>query len=128
MTLMSRALDKSVFDANSFLFKISEEDGRHRYVYIGGDMICSFLTNDIIHRYIPNVGIILTPYKSAIGEENNCFLTPHFKLIKRENINDIDLLKINKSSVDPYKYHVSNCGKYSFKKIRIYKIHSNYEN
>ena len=97
MTLMSGALDKSVFDGNSFLFKINEENGRHRYVYFGGDMICSVLTNGNIYSYISNVGIILTPYKTAIGEENICFLIPHFKLIKRENINDIDFLKINRA-------------------------------
>ena len=39
---MSGALNKSVFDGNTILLKISEENGRHRYVYIGGDMICFF--------------------------------------------------------------------------------------
>ena len=37
------------------------------------------------------------------------------------------MLKANKDNVDPYKHHVSNCGKYSFEKIRIYTIHSNYD-
>ena len=46
MTLMSGAFDKSVFDGNFILLKISEENDKHRYFYIGGDMICSFLTND----------------------------------------------------------------------------------
>ena len=49
MTLMSGALDKSVFDGNTVLLKISEENDKHRYLYIGGDMICSFLTNDNIY-------------------------------------------------------------------------------
>ena len=40
---LSGALDKSVFDRNTILLKISEECCRHKYVYIGGDMICSFL-------------------------------------------------------------------------------------
>ena len=35
MTLMSGALDKTVFDGNTILLKISEESGRHRYTYIG---------------------------------------------------------------------------------------------
>ena len=46
MTLMSGAFDKSVFDGNTILLEISEENPKHRYVNIGGNMICSFLTND----------------------------------------------------------------------------------
>ena len=38
------------------------------------------------------------------------------------------MLKTNKTSVDPFDYRVSNCRKYSFKKMRIYKIHSSYDN
>ena len=128
MTLMSEALDKSVFDGNTILLKISEENDRHRYVYIGGDMICSFLTYDNIYKYISNMGNNLTPYSIAIGEENIYFLTPHFKFIKREKINDNELLKTNKASVDPFDHHVSNCRIHSFKKLRKNKIHSNDDN
>ena len=39
LTLMSGAFDKPVFDGNTILLVISEEYGRHRYVYIGGDTI-----------------------------------------------------------------------------------------
>ena len=52
MTEMSGALDKSVHDGNSILLKISEKNDRHRYVYIGGDVICSFLASDNIYQYI----------------------------------------------------------------------------
>ena len=45
---MSKALDKSVFDGITILLKIGEEFGNYRYVYIGGDMIYSFLTDDTI--------------------------------------------------------------------------------
>ena len=45
MTLMSRAFDKPVFIGNTILLKVVGENGRHRYVYISGDMICSFLTS-----------------------------------------------------------------------------------
>ena len=34
-------------------------------------------------------------------------------------------MKTNKTSVDPFHYHVSNCGIHSFKKFRIYKVPSN---
>ena len=127
MTLMSGAFDKSAFDGNTILLKISEEYGRRRFVYIGGNMIRSFLTNDNLCKYISNMGVNLTPCSIAVGHENIYFLTAQFKYIKREKIIDNELLKTNKSSVDPFDYHVSNCGKYSFKKLRIYKIHSNYD-
>ena len=46
MTAMAGAFDKSVFDAKTILLRIGEENNKHRYVYIGGDMICTFLTDD----------------------------------------------------------------------------------
>ena len=122
MTLKSGALNKSVFDGNTILLKISEENDRHRYVYIGGDMICSFLTNDNIYKYISNMGNNLTPYSIAIGDESIYSMSPHFKFIIKEKINDNELLKTNKTTVDPFDYHVSNCGKYAFKKVRIYSF------
>ena len=120
MTLMSGALDKSLFDGNTFLLKKSEECGRHRYTYIGGAVVCSFLTGEDIYNYISSVGNILTPYSIAIGEENNYFLTSLFKFIKRDGIDDIELLSTNGNSVDPFDHHVSNYGKDSFKKLRRY--------
>ena len=66
MTAMSGAFDKSVFDGNTILLKISEENDKHRYLYIGGDMIRSFVTNDKIYKYISNVGNNLKPYSIAI--------------------------------------------------------------
>ena len=108
MTLMSGAFDKSVFDGNTVLPKKSEEYGRHKFVYIGGDMVCSFLTNENVYKYISNMGNSLTPYSIALGEEYICFLTPNFKFIEREKINDNELFKTNKSSVDRFEYHVSN--------------------
>ena len=52
MTEFSGAEDKKVYDGNTILFKIGEENNKHRYVYIGGNMINSFLTNDKIYKYI----------------------------------------------------------------------------
>ena len=115
------------FNGSTNILEMSEEYGKHKFVYVGGNMICSFLTNDNTYKYISNLGNNLTPYSIAVGHENIYFLTPHFIFIKREKINDNEFLKANKSSVDPFDYHVSNCGKNSFKKLRIYKIHSNYD-
>ena len=69
MTMMSGAFDKSIVDANNFLLKISEENDRHRYVCIGGDVIYLFLTNDNVYKNISNMGNILTPYCIAIYDE-----------------------------------------------------------
>ena len=123
LTMFSAAFDKSVFDGNTILPKISEENDRHKNVYIGGDMVCFFLTNDNIYEYISNMGNNLTPYSIAIGDEDFYFLTPHFKFIRRNKIDYDDLL----SGYDPLDYHVSKCGKDYFEKLRLYKIHSNYD-
>ena len=42
MTILSEALETSILDGNTILTKINEENGKHRFVYIGGDMIYSF--------------------------------------------------------------------------------------
>ena len=70
MTELSGAEDTEVFDGNTILLKIGEENIKHRYVYIGGDMVCSFLTNDRIYKHISNIGNNLNPYSIATGEEN----------------------------------------------------------
>ena len=50
MTMFSGAFDKKVFDGNTILLKIIEENNKHKYVYIGGDMVCSFKTSDNIYE------------------------------------------------------------------------------
>ena len=118
MTYFSGARDKKVFDGNTLLLKVSEENNRHRYVYIGGDKVCSFLTNDRIYKYISNMGNNSSPCSVAIGYENIYYLTPFFKFSRKENIdeNDIDEL----FNID---YHIIS----NSQKLRTYKIHSNYD-
>ena len=70
MTVFSGALNKPAFDGNTILLEISGENEKHKYVYIGGDMVCSFKTNDNIYEYVSNMGNNLTPYSVATGEEN----------------------------------------------------------
>ena len=93
-TYFSGARDKEVFDGNTILLKIGEENNKHRYVYIGGDMGCSFLTNDKVYKYISNMGINLTPYSIAIGRENIHYLSPYFKFTEKEIINEKDIDKL----------------------------------
>ena len=61
------------YDWNKILLKISEENDRHSWVYVGGDKVCSFLTDDDIYKNISNMGNNLTPYSVAIGEKNIYF-------------------------------------------------------
>ena len=48
MTEFSGANDREVFKGNTNFLEIGKENNKHRYVYIGGDQVCSFLTNDKI--------------------------------------------------------------------------------
>ena len=79
MTKVSGAYDKMLFDGNTILLKISEENDKSRYVYIGVDMIYSLLFNHDILKNLSIMGNNLTPYNIATGEENISFSTPHFK-------------------------------------------------
>ena len=118
MTEFSGARDKEVFNGNTILLKVGEENNKHKYVYIGGNMVCSFLTIDIIYKYISNMGNNLTPYSIAIGWENIYYLTPYFRIIKKENIDVDDINKIFDIDYDDIM---------SREEIKINEIHSNYD-
>ena len=62
-------------------------------------MVCSFLTNDKIYKYISNMGKNLIPYSIAKGEKNRYFSTPHFGYVKRENIKILNRWKQMKISL-----------------------------
>ena len=119
MTEFSGAEDKEVFNGNTILLEIGIENNRHRYVYIGGEKVCSFLTNDRIYKYISNMGNNLTPYSIAIGFENIYYLSPYFKFVKKEK--DIDEDDIDK--LFDIDYHIIS----NYQKLKTYKIHSNYD-
>ena len=119
MTMFSGALDKKVFDGNNVLLKISEENEKHKYVYIGGDMVCSFMTSDKIYEYISNMGNKLCPYSVATGGENYYFLAPNFKFIKKD--------KIDYNTILDGIYVPDSDLKESFKELELCKIHSNYD-
>ena len=70
MTAFSGAFNKSRFVGNTILLKVCIENGKNKYLYIGGDMVCSFLTSDNIHEYISNMGDNLSPYSFASGAKN----------------------------------------------------------
>ena len=83
--------DISKFDGNTFLLKVSEECGKQKCVYIGGSMVCSFLTDDKIYKYISNMEDIILPESKVIGEINVYFHNPHFKSLKKDMIDGNDI-------------------------------------
>ena len=48
MNATSGSFNKKDYDGSTILFRISEENDKHRYLKIGRDMVCSILTNDKI--------------------------------------------------------------------------------
>ena len=118
MTALSGAFDKGCFDGNTFLLKVGIENGKNKCVYIGGDMVCSFMTSDNIYEYVSNMGYNLTPYSFATGEKNYYLLTPTFKFIKKD--------KIDYNTILNGIYVPNSDLKEFFEEIELCKIHSNY--
>ena len=117
MTRFLGGRDKEIFSGNTILLKIGEEKNKHRYIYIGGDMVCSFLTNDRIYKYISNMGNNLCPYSVATGEEICFLLGPNFNFIKKDKIEYDTILD---------GIHVPDCD-LPFEEMELCKIHSNYD-
>ena len=116
MTALSGSFDKKAFDGNTILLKVGIENGKNKYVYIGGYMVCSFSTSDNIYEYVSNMANNLTPYSFATGEENYYLLTPNFSFVKKDKIDYNTLLNgiyVPESDL-------------SFEKMELCKIHSNY--
>ena len=116
MTALSGSFDKKALDGNTILLKVGIENGKNKYVYIGGDMVCSFMTSDNIYEYISNMGCNLTPYSFAIGKEYYYLLTPNFSFFKKDKIDYNTLLNgiyVPESDLP-------------FEKMELTKIHSNY--
>ena len=118
MTAWSGAFDQACFVGNTILLKVGIENGKNKYVYIGGNMVCSFLTSDNIYEYISNMGRNLSPYSFAIGKENYYLLAPNFSFIKKDKIN-------YKTILNGIYVPESNL---PFEKLELCKIHSNYDN
>ena len=116
MTALSGALDKAGFDGNTILLKVGIENGKNKYVYIGGDMVFSFMTSDNIYEYISKMGNNLSPFSVATGEKNYYLLTPNFSFIKKDKIDYDDILK---------GIYVPDSD-LPFEKLELCKIHSNY--
>ena len=114
--MFSGALNKSVFDGNTILLKISGENGRHNFVHISDDMVCSFITSENSYEYISNMGNNLCPYSVATCEENYFLLAPIFQFIIKEEIDYKELL----NGLNP-------CEGETFKELELCKIITNYD-
>ena len=102
----SGKLDKTIFSGNTILLKISEENNKNTWVYVGAKKIFSFITNVHILEYISVTGDNMIPYSITIGVENLSFLSPHCKRLKTVKIGDDELLKTNGKSMDPFDYQL----------------------
>ena len=118
MTALSGAFDKKCFDGNTILLKVGTENGTNNYVYISGDMVCSFMTSDNIYEYISNMGSNLSPHSLATGEKNYYLLAPNFKFIKTN--------KVDYDTILDAIYVPDSDLKESFEELKMTKIHSNY--
>ena len=119
MTRFSGAFERKVYDGNTILFEIDEENNKHKYVYIVGDMVCSFVTSDNIYEYISNMGINLDPYSIATGEENYYLLAPNFKFIKKDMIDNDTILDGNMFQIQIRKSLFKNWNYLKFTPIMI---------
>ena len=118
MTALSGAFNRGCFDGNTILIKVAIENGKHKFVYIGGDALYSFMTSDNIYEYISNMGNNLCPYSVATGEENYYLLAPNFKFIKKD--------KIDYNTILNGIYVPGSDLKESFEELEICKTHSSY--
>ena len=116
-TALSGVFDKACFDGNTILLKVGIENGKNKYVYIGGDMVCCFMTSDNIYEYVSNMGNNLSPYSVAIDEENYYLLTPNFNFFKKDKIDYDDILR---------GIYVPDSD-LPFEKLELCKIHSKYK-
>ena len=78
MTALSGTFNKKPFDGSTILVKISEENGKHKFVCFSGDLVCSFMTTDNKYEYISNMGNNLCPYSVATGEKKLLFVGSEF--------------------------------------------------
>ena len=117
MTMFSGALDKKVFHGNTISLKLSKENLKNKYVFIGGDMVCSLLTGDNIYENFSDMGNNLCPYILATVEEIFYLMAPNLKFIKKDQIDYNTLLD---------RIYAPD-SKESFEELELCKIHSNYD-
>ena len=120
MTQFSESNDSSDFDGNTLLIEVEDNE----YVYISGLEITKFKIDDKIIEYISLMGNNMLPCTIAIGEKYTYFLYHRYKFVENDKIEERTLLNVTNNSLDPYDYHLEECGKDSFKKLERNLIHT----
>ena len=106
MLIKSGNLDESLYGGNSMLLEVCEENNKNRFVYVGANIIHSFVTTDQILENFFNIGDNIIPYSMDIGEKKIYFLSPHCENLKREKIRNDELLETNGKYIDLFIYHL----------------------
>ena len=70
------------------------------------------------------MGNNMNPYAIMVGERYTYFLYHRYKFIENDKIEEGILLNATNGSLDPFDYHLENCGTDSFKKLEHNLIHS----
>ena len=119
MTEFSGDNGSSDFDGNTILLECEDKE----YVYISQLQISKFKTDDRNIDYISLMGINMCTYTFAIGENYTYFISTHYKLIENDKIVERTLLNARNFSLDPFDYHLGNCGVDSFKTLEQTQKH-----
>ena len=91
------------FGGNTFFLEL--KDGK--FMYTGGNLVSTFETEDKIVTYISNMGNNMIAYPIGVGERNTCFFSCHSTIMRKENIEEVDLLRTTDDSLDPCDSQVS---------------------
>ena len=70
------------------------------------------------------MGNNMIPYPIAVGEKFTYFLYNRWKFLENDKIEEGSLLNRTNNSLDPFDYHVEECGADSFKKLECSLIHT----
>ena len=123
MTEISGAADNSSdFDGNILLLQCENNE----YVFISGLEIFKFKTDDKIIDYISLMGNNMIPYAIIVGEKYTHSLYLRYKFIENVKIEEGSLSKATNNSLDPYDYHVENCGIDAFENLENELIHTSW--
>ena len=120
MTEFFGAGDISDSHGNTFLLKCEDKEN----VYISGLEFLKFKTHDKSVNYISLTGNNMCPYTFSNGEKYAYFISTHYKFIENDKIEEGTLLNATSDILDPFDYHLENCGIDSFKKLRRSLLHT----
>ena len=120
MTEFSGAGDSPDCDGNTILLECGDKE----YVYISGFEKSKFKTDEKIMDYISLMGNNMCPYAIMDEEEYTYFISYHYKFFENDKTEEGTLLSATNNNLDPFLYHLRNCGVDSFIELERSQIHS----